>query len=38
MFNYRNYALRAGVEFGIGESGYINRPKTNFKISIEMHI
>lgn len=38
MFTYRNYALRAGVEFGIGESGYINRPKTNFKVSIEMHI
>ena len=38
MFTYRNYALRAGVEFGIGESGYINRPETNFKVSIEMHI
>ncbi len=38
MFTYRNYALRTGVEFGIGESGYIIRPKTNFKVSIEMHI
>ncbi len=38
MFTYLNYALRTGVEFGIGESGYINRPKTNFKVSIEMHI
>ncbi len=38
MFTYRNYALRAGVKFGIGESGYINRPKTNFKVSVEMHI
>ncbi len=38
MFTYLNYALRAGVQFGIGESGYISRPKTNFKVSIEMHI
>ena len=38
MFTYRNYALRAGVEFKIGESGYINSPNTNFKVSIEMHI
>jgi len=38
MFTYHNYALRTGVEFGIGENGYINRPKTNFKVSIEMHI
>lgn len=38
MFTYRNYAIRTGVEIGIGESGYIKRPKTNFKLSIEMHI
>jgi len=38
MFTYRNYALRAGVEFGLGESDYIKRPETNFKVSIEMHI
>ena len=38
MFTYRNYAVRTGIELGIGESGYIKRPKTNFKISIEMHI
>lgn len=38
MFTYHNYALRAGVEFGVGKSGYISRPKTNFKFSIEMHI
>ncbi len=38
MFTYRNYAVRTGVELGIGKSGYIRKPKTNFKISIEMHI
>lgn len=38
MFTYRNYALRTGVEFGIGKSGYIIKPETNFKVSIEMHI
>ncbi len=38
MFTYRNYAIRTGVELGVGESGFIKRPKTNFKISIEMHI
>jgi len=26
MFTYRNYALRAGVKVGIGESGYIGKP------------
>jgi hypothetical protein len=38
MFTYRNYAIRTGVEIGIDESGYIKRPKTNFRLSIEMHI
>lgn len=38
MFTYRNYALRTGVEFGIGDNGYITKPGTNFKIGIEMHI
>ena len=38
MFTYRNYAIRTGVELGIGESGYIKRPNTNFRLSIEMHI
>lgn len=38
MLTYRNYALRAGVEFGIGDSGFIKKAETNFKIGIETHL
>jgi len=37
MLTFRNYALRAGVEFGIADNGYIKKPATNFKIGIETH-
>jgi hypothetical protein len=38
FLTYQNYALRAGVEFGIASTGNINKPDTNYKISIELHI
>ncbi len=38
MFTFRNYALRSGIEFGLGSSGFLNKPETNFKVAIEMHI
>lgn len=37
MLTYRNYALRSGVEFGLADNGFINKPKTNFKIGVEVH-
>jgi len=38
FLTYKNYALRAGVEFGVASTGSINKPDTNYKISIELHI
>lgn len=38
MLTYRNYAFRAGVEFGVADNGYITKPKTNFKIGFEVHL
>ncbi len=38
MLTFRNYTLRAGVEFGIADNGYINKPAANFKIGIETHL
>jgi hypothetical protein len=38
FLTYKNYALRAGVEFGIASTGSIIKPDNNYKISIEFHI
>jgi len=38
FLTYRNVALRGGVQFGVLASKYISKPKTNFKLTIEMHI
>lgn len=38
MLTYRNYAIRGGVEFGLANSGYIEKPETNFKIGFEVHL
>lgn len=38
FLSYKNYALRGGVEFGVANTGSINKPDTNYKISIELHI
>jgi len=38
FLTYKNYALRAGVEFGVTSTGSINKPDTNYKISFEFHI
>lgn len=38
MLTYRNVALRGGVEFGLGEAQYLNRPETNYKLILEWHL
>ena len=38
MLTYHNYALRAGIEFGVADNGFINKPETNFKIGFEAHL
>jgi len=38
MFTIRNYAIRAGVEIGLANSGYVGKPETNFKVAFETHL
>jgi hypothetical protein len=38
MFTYRNIALRGGIETGIGKNGYLEKPETNYKFTLEWHL
>lgn len=38
MLTYRNVALRGGVEFGLAETQYLERPSTNYKLILEWHL
>lgn len=38
FFTYRNLAVRGGVQFGVWDTGFISKPDTNFKLTIELHI
>jgi len=38
FFTYRNLAVRGGVQFGVWEDGFVNKPDTNFKLTVEVHL
>jgi hypothetical protein len=38
FFTYRNLAVRGGVQFGVWDDGFVSKPDTNFKLTIEIHI
>lgn len=37
LLSYRNIMLKGGVQFGISNTNYINRPKTNGLVTLEYH-
>jgi len=38
MLTYKNMALRGGVEFGLADAQYIEKPETNYKLILEWHL
>lgn len=38
MLTYRNIALRGGIETGMAKSGYVEKPETNYKFTLELHL
>ncbi len=38
FFTYRNLAVRGGLQFGVWDNGFVSRPDTNFKLTIEVHL
>jgi hypothetical protein len=38
FFTYKNFAVRGGAQFGLFGTSYVAKPKTNFKLTIELHI
>ncbi len=38
FFTYRNFAFRGGVQFGIWNNKFADKPETNYKMTIELHI